>query len=429
MKEYIIKKPHQLEVDIKRIPLSFQISVPENMSKKTIPIVVLHGYGECANSDYMKSVHRSLSSNYDVAIITVNYIGTFIKTIFMDEGTKPYDFLKCDLEIIEGESKNTFLRVLKALSNNNESIMKILIENKIVSHDDFQPNIKAINLLINKITNKECTGMYVLERLYEMGFTKAIINLMRTSEGDHQDFGLIQAIDVMTAISHIKNEDAYRDINWSKLSIVGTSHGGYIASMCDKIAPNTFNMIINNSGWLYVRKNEILPGYTELKLLNVSFNSFENNYWSAFDGDRNYFSSRHEEIRSLINIKHIYEQKEQTKNLNSKKYVFIHTSDDHLIPLEEKDAYIEDANNIGSLEYIRIDKKSKLDGRTFKSLRHGGDASLKGLVIDYVVKYEFNSQIEKNDFDLKSIIEYKCTNGTYSINYTNKYPKIEFNIF
>ncbi len=427
MKEYIISNPHELEVNIKRNPLSFQISASKNISEKTIPIVVLHGYGEYANSDYMKSVHKTLTSNYDVAIITVNYIGTFTKVNFPIESIKPYDFLDQKLEIVPGEKKKNFLSLLHSLLENNQHIIKILRDRKFITHIDFRPYTKAIDLLIYKIENKSCDGYYILERLYEMGFTLAMVNFINTTKGEHQDFGLIQAMDILTAVSHIRNEHEYLDINWSKLSIVGTSHGGYIASMCDKLAPNTFNIIVNNSGWINARKLDILPREIEKQFLTMRYNSAETNYWSDIDGDINYFSLRHQEIRSLSNLKHLNEQKSQTKYIDYKKYVFIHTLEDDLIPLEEKDAYIEEAmNNVGDFEYVRIDNQSKLDGRTFKSLKHGADASLKGLVIDFVIKSGFNEQIEKNDYDLKNIIEYKCTNGIYSINFTNGHPKIEY---
>lgn len=429
MTEFILEKPHPLEVDKQRIPLSFFISTPEKPNNNTIPVVVLHGFGDYANSNYMRSIHSSLTSKYNISIITVNYVGTFSKVkFFYNDSDKPYDFLDYSLNLEQGDNKKRFLDILNGLLNNQSNIIDFLLKNKVIENGDFTPYKRTLKLLIFKIENNSCDGIYIVERLYEMKFKNALAIMDSDTIGDHQDFGVIQAIDILTSLSHIKSIDNYKKLDWSKLSVVGTSHGGYLASMCDKLAPNTFNTILNNAGWLYSMKYEIFQKtVTSNYASELLFSCNENNYWEKDIHSNNFFNKQHKEIRSLINIDHIIQQKEQTLISNNKLYIFSHTLNDEIIPIKDKDNYINIINKYYSnINYIRLDDKDKLDGKTFKTFEHGANVSLKGLVIDFIVNNTYNKSIKQNDFDLKSNITYNCTSGKYIINYTDKYPKISF---
>lgn len=428
MTEFIIENPHPLEVEEERLPLSFFISTPEKINKDTQPIVVLHGYGDYANSDYMKSLHSSLTTKYNVAIITVNYVGTFKKVSFANNDTKkPYDFLNYSLELAQGENKSTFLKILYSLLRNDTNIIQLLNQKGATDINDFRPYQRTLQLLIEKINNDTCDGFYIIDRLFEMGFKSGIASMVFSIEKDHQDFGVIQSIDVLTAIKHIKDNPNYTKLNWSKLSIVGTSHGAYVASMCDKLAPNTFNTIVNNAGWLYHQDIALFPDTNIIHIFagQLRYNATEDNYWSKDTASKNYFSKNHAQIRALNDNNHIKKQLEQTLNKKTKQYIFSHTLNDEIIPIKQKDLYIDNLKKIYNyITYLRVDDETKLDGRTFKNLEHGASASLKGLTIDFIINSDFKEIIEKNDFDLKSIITYECVEDKYIINFSTTYPKI-----
>jgi len=359
--EFILNNPHPLEVNETRIPLSFHISATQSMDKNTIPIVVLHGYGEYSNSSYIKSLHKSLTSKYNVAIITVNYTGTFSKNLFNNfDHNKPYDFLNYSLEIIPGENKKRFLQILYTLLNNNEAVIKMLKQRGVIETTNFQPYRRTIELLIFKLERNNHDGINVMERLFEIGFKEAVVSILSDTKGDHQDFGVIQTIDVLTAIAHIKNLDTYKNLNWSKLSLVGDSHGGYLASMCDKFAPNTFHIIGNNAGWINCSEKKILSNNTKGNYLNLKVDLNENSYWSTDPKNINFFSSRHNEIRSLTNSLHIKEQLNQTKNILNKMYIFSHTLNDTLISIDTKDSYIDTLKSYyTNIIYIRLDNTNQ----------------------------------------------------------------------
>lgn len=102
-----------------------------------------------------------------------------------------------------------------------------------------------------------------------------------------------------------------------------------------------------------------------------------------------------------------------------------------MIPIKEKDIFENGLSLCGyNINYVSLDEESKLDGLTFKSLEHGAKASLKGLVIKYILEDDtFSKGNEEEDFMLKSVIEYKCTKGIYKINISSKFPQISFKIY
>lgn len=424
MIEYIIQNPHALEVKEKRIPLTYHISLPKDYDKNTIPIIVLHGYGDYSNSEYMTSLHKSMTSKYNVAIITVNYVGTFTKQIF-SENKKPYDFIDQSFEINNDEQKINFLSILQSIINKPKETLLFLVENNVIEENNNLLNqLDFIAFLILLIKNKMCNGNYLLAKLNEIGFKQSIVNFSQNTVGDHQDFGLIQAIDILTAVSDLKNR--YTNIKWSQLSIVGTSNGGYLASMCDKLAPNTFSKIINNSGWIKAENSQIFSKKNGFHK-NLKFLVFNDDYWSEDNQSINFFNIHHKEIRALDNEIHLDEQKIQTLKNTNKKYIFSHTINDNMIRIKDKDDYIRNLKKICfNIDYNRLDCQSKLDGKTFKSLEHGALASLKGLIIDYIINEDNHFIIDKNDFELKSIIKYHCSNGLYNIDFTDQFPKITF---
>jgi hypothetical protein len=425
---HIIDNPHKLEVEEERIPLSFHLSISDNQNNETIPIFVLHGFGEYSDSEYMKSLHASLTKQYNVMIITVNYVGTFSK-VSNSKINEDYEFINYSINLYEGENKDVYLKLLMGILNDPSGMSKYFKErNALKDEIELSNYIKLINLLIAKIENNLCDGLYVIEMMYVMGFNTTIASFFSSTQGDHQDFGLIQAIDVLTVLAFIKNKNLCEDINWSKLSIVGTSHGAYIGSMCDKIAPNTFHVIVDNAGWISPFKN-FFKDKMQAFANDMKYQVYEDNYWSDNNKRINFFSSHHQEIRTLSNKLHMLEQSQQTILKNSKHYVFSHTINDHLISIKDKDEYLEELDKYEyDIEYIRLDKSSNLMGKTFKSLDHGADASLKGLVIDFIINNSYikNSKISKNDIELNSKIKYTCSNGVYVIDYTNKFPKLSF---
>jgi cephalosporin-C deacetylase-like acetyl esterase len=68
-----------------------------------------------------------------------------------------------------------------------------------------------------------------------------------TDRNEYQSFGFLPALDCLTVLGDVLNR--FPMINKKKIIAYGSSYGGYIAMLCGKYAPNTFSVIIDNSGF------------------------------------------------------------------------------------------------------------------------------------------------------------------------------------
>jgi hypothetical protein len=179
---------------------------------------------------------------------------------------------------------------------------------------------------------------------------------------------------------------------------------------------------VDSCGWLEPTNDVSDIAFTS-GFGGMGFASYEENYWSDDEKHENFFSKNNFEIRKLDKIEHLRAFKKQQIKANN--YFCIHTSNDTLIPIASKDSFIQLChNNNIPVDYLRLQNSSQLS-KTFKSLDHGAKASLKGLVYDYILNNNKTATaIEKNDFELKSEINYTCSEGIYTISFKEKYPKV-----
>jgi hypothetical protein len=419
--------PAQIKLKEKRIDINTICSYNE-LNQNTIPIVVLTGFGEYANSEYMNSLYKTFE-NQNIFLIAVDYIGvyTYIKLSKQELLEDTYLSNVKKIFSLNKKQKNDLTKKLIKIKNKPKKFDRILKDNNFIDNNiSILDNLDKIDKILEQL--ELSTSDFDLNKIFNIfeniGFKKFLSDVTIQTKGEYQDFGLIQAIDVLTSIKFFRN--MYKNIDWNRLSIVGTSHGAYVAQMVSKLAPNSVAKIVNNSSWTQSSELEMTNRANYLyKYDKLILNCTMAKEWSLKKSDKNYMSK---DIRSIRDIsKHISSQKKQTIQNNLPKYIFIHSLYDHLVKLTDKDEMVQNfIYEEFNLEYIRLDRKSKLDGNTFKELSHGAKASIKGLIYDFILKEDIKP-ITKDDFDLKSKIKYKTKNGKYTIDFSNKnYPKVTF---
>lgn len=233
----------------------------------------------------------------------------------------------------------------------------------------------------------------------------------------YQSFGLLPALDYLKVLSDILSKYA---INKKRLYILGSSYGGYIGLLIGKLAPQTFQLIVENSAFsktykpdLY-GKNAGMAAWRDLYGCKVQLT--EDSPWSLDTEDKSYFDEHHDQIRSLLVEEHIYPSKTQ--------YYCCHSLEDGLAPAEDKKLF----KKIRPDQKIRLDmiSLSDIDGKIFKCLDHGMRASLRG-----VFELAYNNLLSeegdegKTDFDLESHYVFPCSNG---FRYEIKYSKNDFEL-
>jgi predicted esterase len=427
-KTFRIKSTHPAEAILneKRIDLNFLCSY-EQLDENTIPLIVIGGFSEYSNSAYMNSLYETFKDK-NIFFMGIDSIGTYVYNIFSEEtllGNKYLDNVKKDVYITDEQIDFLFDNLIEIKSDPKGMEAVLKQAGYLKSDASLVDNMDLIKELIIYIRQPDISINKLFIVFQRLGFIKSLTDVSLRITGDYQDFGLIQAIDILTAVKFLKKE--YPTIDWKRLSIVGSSHGAYIAQMVSKIAPNSIAKVVANSSWVRPPSVEI----TNIKRVHFGINGVQSNCilakgWSFDKKDKNYLDEEKVLIRDIG--AQVDQQKKQTKKKNMPQYVLSHAINDHLIPIEEKDAVVEAfVKNGFDVKYIRLDSEDKLDGRLFKTLEHGAKVSIKGLIHEYILKDEIKP-INKDDFELESKIKYKGKKGKYIINFfsNENYPEVTY---
>ena len=169
--------------------------------------------------------------------------------------------------------------------------------------------------------------------------------------------GVMQAIDNITAVLAIINMFRNKGmlINIKKVMIYGHSHGAYLAYMCNRFCPQLFQLIIENSAYIY-------PTYlNNIRCLRYEYNS------NIISFDFRYMISNIENFlgNEIYSLEYLY------RNFDNMCYIVsYHGELDDMTSLEDKSEF---AQNINKMVFMGI-TKSDIDGEMIKSCRHSLDA-------------------------------------------------------
>ncbi len=179
--------------------------------------------------------------------------------------------------------------------------------------------------------------------------------------------------------------------------LVGSSHGGYLANLCAKIAPWLVDGIIDNSSWnlkSFMLENMNYEAFktigfgreialASLARLNPTTPNFalhisEKTFWTSNKNSPFYCSASRLEIRDVANLAHL------KAHSQIKKYIYrgYHGSKDQVAPIALKKEFWQELKKLNfDFQTKLIKTKSQVDGKFIKSLDHGLGMSLKTLIL------------------------------------------------
>ena len=242
--------------------------------------------------------------------------------------------------------------------------------------------------------------------------------------GEYQNFGIVQALDHLAVIADLRKQNIEADLN--NIVLLGTSHGGYIAHMIAKLAPNTVNAIIDNSAYTEAPINYLGLG-TEIKLNSGNLYLLANTLTHWTHGDR--LCKRHYGIaarlmRELANSQHLAIAAEHARR--KVKCVAVNVDrEDTISPPQFKQAQAQRTTQAGFEFDLRLVGPDDLDGRCFKAICHGMGASMRGLCEMYLPRIQ--SRPTTLDAETGTRISYLCHERTYHIAHGPDGAKIEVN--
>ncbi|MEW6518348.1 MAG: DUF2920 family protein [Thermodesulfobacteriota bacterium] len=236
--------------------------------------------------------------------------------------------------------------------------------------------------------------------------------------GELHTFGLLQAVDHLLVYYDLLNKIRFDP---GKIIAVGSSHGGYIANLMAKLAPNTITAVFDNSAYpappnYYIAGRE-LNIYEHLYHISehLSLGCMLKSGWTFNEKAANFYSPDRERIRSFLFADDI---KEMARAGNCKtQFRFYHSKYDDLAPVGEKQKMIDLLLAHGfDLQYKLMDHEN-VDGTLVKNLRHGMDLSIKTMFKNFYPTIATRGG--DTDIDMQSQITY----SGFNLEYTFKFNK------
>lgn len=356
------KSPHEdIENHVLRRSIRYFENHPDSgINKNTGLIFTISGFSWAPEHGYEEKLRNYLANKYNCIVIGVDYFGIWLKLL-----------------------KNYNLRVSDGLNALLEKLFKRRVDPADDSHLEF------ISVFLNFVKSRN---------IYRLEDNEALIN---DSDGCYQTFGLLSALDYLQVMGEILEK---YPVDKRRTYILGSSFGGYIGLMIGKLAPNSFRLIVDNSGFCEVKSNEL---YVQKMLrTNISDVSVMVNYnpvWSQNPESEHFFDTHHHEIRDMKISSHLFPGKTQ--------YYCAHSAHDTLALLSDKEKFCKLKGE--DFVFLNVVNEDKVDGRLFKNTNHGMNASLRGLFDTAYDFYQSKNILPEplTDFDLESEYHFPCSNG------------------
>lgn len=239
---------------------------------------------------------------------------------------------------------------------------------------------------------------------------------LRSPRPELFSFGLLPALDHLEVLHRVLRD---HPVDRRRLYFLGTSYGGYLGCLLLKLAPRSFRLIIDNSG--FVSATDAAPNVFGLGISTyhgVTVQVRMTPSWNLDPTSRYFFSPAHYAIRDLLAPGHM-------SATDTAVYSYLSVADE-LVPMARKLAL---ANSLlGRVRFdLKLVRQSDLDGRLFKVLTHGMRASLRGLFADAYERYQGlgTPPADVTDFDLGTRIDFACHQYTYRIAFDGEGVRLE----
>ncbi|MBB1489258.1 DUF2920 family protein [Oceanospirillum sediminis] len=360
--------PHEdIEHGYKRDPIPYYIALPESgPNDNTGLIFTISGYGASPEHEYESKLRPYLADKYNCIVIGVDYHSCSLKCPSPDTLRFPDDFFE-----------------------KLERIYKIKL-------GDIPP---GIDLKVKDVFPVICNALIDGGKF----FFDPEMYLFINQRNIYHSFGFLPALDHLQVLAEVLNKYS---VNKKRLYILGSSYGGYIGLLIGKLAPKTFRLIIDNSGFVETRAPDVYGVNGKIgswkDFGDCMIQLTEDSPWKMNPEEDGYLDEHHKQIRSLLVQDHIYPTKTQ--------YYCCHSVKDGLVPVDDKKEF----GRIRPESDIRIDiiDEPEVDGKVFKTSEHGMQASLRKVFdIAYSHFSERKEYDAKTDFDLKSEYTFSCSNG------------------
>ncbi len=210
----------------------------------------------------------------------------------------------------------------------------------------------------------------------------AVKTILNPPDGQYQNFGVLAALDHLCALNALVDSDISFDT--SNVLCVGSSHGGYIAHMMHKFAPNSFNGIIDASAYTETATAFIDRGWKEANITdgNIIYRCSTRQEWQFSNpGLLNFFGADRSLIRDTAYDVHI---ESVCANARRKcQFRMTHSTNDAVSSPALKQRQAETLGALGFDVVLDMVGEDQVDGKFIKSADHGMGIALNLLFDRY----------------------------------------------
>lgn len=239
--------------------------------------------------------------------------------------------------------------------------------------------------------------------------------------GPPYDFGYLQAIDALRALSFVYHELVKEKIpfNSRRIYASGGSGGGNVTLMSNKLAPNTFTCVVDICG---------MPRLTDDIAYNLPGGSGLFARYSKDKKSPNYLAPGAQEIRYIGNPAHLKNMKEKG---HATKIIIIHGTTDRACLFEDARQMYENMKAANLDVEAKFVTPADIDKVIFRSTGHGLGDRTKMMVKfggEYMIpgREKFRLRQSPTDFELKQDVVYSTSDGRYVVSYADGKPTVRF---
>lgn len=266
--------------------------------------------------------------------------------------------------------------------------------------------------------------LHIAQRLAAAGVKAQARGTLRPARGEYQNFGVLQAMDHLAVLGDIMQAGISFDT--SRIVALGSSHGGYIAHMMAKIAPRTLAMVIDNSSYTQP-PIDFLGAPTSVEFISplagpvLGFLRTESGWNHTDRMAANFYDRDRDLIRDLTYPIHV-EANRAAAGEAPTKFRMVNASKDTTSPAARKQQQVAVLRALGFDAQLLVVEEEHLDGKLFKTLEHGMDASLASL-FDLAVP-DLQPRDGALDSTLGATVTYEGMEKVYQFTHSAKAPYV-----
>ncbi|SDM44044.1 DUF2920 family protein [Sediminibacillus halophilus] len=335
--------------------LRIDFSTPQNgVNYNTGLLIFVPGFGANIDSKVYKKMREVFADTYNMVTIQCNYFGS----AFMQSA----DQFK--LKEPQGLQKILTKDELETVAKDSSALLKVLAEK---------------NILLPVLAD------------------------IKESAEEFNDMSYMQAIDIISAIEAVRIILRENELTFDANRIIGYghSHGAYLLHLSNRLVPNLFSFLVDNSAWMepvYLSSNRVLYRKMGKATLAIEFD---------------YFAKKMIKNKQNLNLETLY------NNFRGKTQILSFQGDeDNLVDYQTKKRFVE---GIGNSAFILV-KKGDVDNIKYKSNGHGLNADFLEL---FYFALEFERPREKT-IERKTKHRVDLENLSVEVDFTHGLPVFDF---